>query len=136
MDVYVDSSVLLRVVLGEPERLAQWSGISRPVSSELIRAECLRTVDRARLLERLDEREVARLRADLITAVESFSLLRVSPAVLARAAEPFPTLVGTLDSIHLSSALLAREQIAGLKLATHGQELGIAARSLGFEVLS
>ena len=123
------------VVFGEPERLAQWSGSSRPVASELIRVECLRTVDRARLSERLAESEVARLRADLITAVDSFTLLRVSAAVLARAAEPFPTLVGTLDAIHLSSALLAREQIADLKIATHDRELEIAARALGFEVL-
>src|SRR4029453_12535658 len=35
--VYIDSPVLLRVVLGEPDRLREWRRIERPVSSELIR---------------------------------------------------------------------------------------------------
>jgi hypothetical protein len=54
--------------------------------------------------------------------------------VLDRAAEPFPTGLASLDAIHLSSALLAREQIEGLPLATHDHELATAARAVGFEV--
>ena len=55
---------------------------------------------------------------------------------MARAAEPFPTLVRTLDAIHLASALLAREQIPDLRFATHDDELGLAARAVGFDLLS
>jgi len=44
LNVYIDSSVLLRVILGEPEPLASWDQIDAAVSSELIRLECLRTI--------------------------------------------------------------------------------------------
>jgi hypothetical protein len=44
--------------------------------------------------------------------------------------------VGTLDAIHLSSALLAREDVPDLRFATHDRGLEIAARSLGFDVLA
>ncbi len=44
--------------------------------------------------------------------------------------------LGTLDSIHLATALLWREK-HGLDFifATHDQELGLAARSQGIEVI-
>jgi hypothetical protein len=43
---YVDSSVLLRVVLSQPDRLREWSSIQQPVTSALTEVECLRTLDR------------------------------------------------------------------------------------------
>ncbi len=66
MDAYVDSSVLLRVILGEPGRLATWANIDRAVSSELLRLECLRTIDRARIRLGLTDDVVARYRGDII----------------------------------------------------------------------
>ena len=54
--------------------------------------------------------------------------------ILVRATEPFPTLLGTLDAIHLASALLAREQLPGLTFATHDPALGTAAMAVGFAV--
>ena len=47
MRVYVDSSVVLRVVLGESNRL-QAPRITTAVNSELIRVECLRVLDASR----------------------------------------------------------------------------------------
>ena len=134
MNVYVDSSVLLRVILGEPERLRSWGRIDLAVSSELIRLECLRTIDRARIQLRLADDAVSRQRANVIDAIEGFSLVPLTAAVLDRAADPFPTLIGSLDAVHLASALLIREQYDGLLFATHDQELGLAARSMGFAV--
>ncbi len=136
MNVYLDSSVVLRVALGEPEALRDWSSITDPVSSELTRIECLRTIDRARIQRRLDEPAVSRVRADLLQMIDTFTLIELDGAVKARAAEPFPTLLRTLDAMHLASALLARERIEGLAFATHDRELGTAARSMGFEVLA
>jgi predicted nucleic acid-binding protein len=135
VNVYVDSSTLLRVVLKEPGAPASWSRISMPVSSELIRVECLRTVDRARLRLSLQDDEVSRRRSELLEAIESFVLIELDGRVLARAAEPFPTLLRTLDAIHLASALLVREQFPDLRFATHDGELGLAARAVGFELL-
>ncbi len=134
MTVYVDSSVLLRVILGEAGRLGSWARIDHAVSSELIRLESLRTIDRARLRLRLEDEDVARRRSAVLEAIESFSLVPVTTDVLERAAEPFPTTIGSLDAIHLASALLVRPKFDQLSIATHDRELGLAARSVGFQV--
>lgn len=134
MNVYIDSSVLLRIVLGEPEPLEAWAAVERPIASELIRLECLRTIDRARIRLGLDERRVAQHRADVMEAVEALTLVTLDRAVLERASEPFPTLIGSLDAIHLASALLVREEMDDLAFATHDLALGTAALATGFHV--
>lgn len=134
MIAYIDSSVLLRVVLGEPGRLGIWSGITTAVSSELIRLECLRTIDRARVRLGLDDGRVARYRADVLEVVDALRLVALDAVVLDRASSPFPTLLGSLDAIHLASALLVRDEFDDLAFATHDAELAIAARATGFAV--
>ncbi len=135
MTLYVDSSVLLRIVLGERGALREWRQSSRWVSSELIRLECLRTIDRARIQLGLADDAIADRRALLHGYLRAFDLVRLDGAVLERAAEPFPTTLGTLDALHLASALLARRTIPDLRMATHDKELGIAAHAMGFEVV-
>jgi hypothetical protein len=135
LNLYVDTSVLLRVVLGERGRLREWSRSERWVSSELIRLESLRTIDRARIQLRLADRAVAARRAALLEHLTAFDLLPLQKAVLDRAAEPFPTTLGTLDAIHLATALLARELVPDLALATHDDELATAAEAVGFAVV-
>ena len=132
--MYIDSSVLLRVVLGERRRLPTWKKITQPVSSELIRLECLRTIDRARVRLGVADEAVSRQRADVAEALATFHLVAVDSAVLDRAADPFPTTLGSLDSIHLASALLAKSEFDDLALATHDVELATAARAMGFQV--
>jgi len=134
VNVYVDSSVLLRVVLNEPGALRQWRRITRPLASEIIRLECRRTIDRARIRERLSDEAVALRRAAVLEVLESFDIVPLDTLVLERAAEPFPTLLSSLDAIHLATALLARAQVADLRFATHDGELATAARAMGFEV--
>jgi predicted nucleic acid-binding protein len=134
LNVYVDPSVLLRIVLGEPDRLRSWSRIEQPISSELTRLECLRTIDRARIQFQLDEADVARRRAAVLDTIETFGIVPVTVAVLERAAEPFPTLIGSLDAIHLASGLLVRQTMSELVFATHDIALGRAARAVGFTV--
>ena len=134
MNVYVDSSVLLRIVLGEPDRLRIWPTLTNAFSSELIRLECLRTIDRARIRLGLEDRGIAKYRADVLEAVDAFGLVALDSIVLERALEPFPTGLGFLDAIHLASALLIRDDLDGLVFATHDDELGTAARATGFLV--
>ena len=135
MNLYVDSSVLLRVVLGERGRLREWPRSERWISSELVRLESLRTIDRARLKLRLSDRAVSVRRAAVLEHLRAFDLIRLQAAVLERAAEPFPTSLGTLDAVHLASALLAREHYEDLVLATHDRELATAAEAVGFRVV-
>lgn len=135
MKVYVDTSVLLRVVLGERNALRQWRSIDIAVSSELIRVEALRSFDRARLGSKLSDDAVAERRGSLLEVLDGFHLARLERAVLRRAAEPFPTALRTLDALHLSTAILARREWHDLFLATHDVELARAARAVGFRVL-
>ena len=44
MIAYLDSSVLLRVVLGEPGLLPEWKLVAEGVCSTLAQVECLRTI--------------------------------------------------------------------------------------------
>jgi hypothetical protein len=133
--LYVDSSVLLRVVLHERGRLREWGSSRRWISSQLIRTECLRTLDRARLQFALTDEEVARRRTATLEYLRAFDLVLLDTAVLERAADSFPTSIGTLDALHLASALLTRAAEPGLVFATHDRGLGIAARAAGFPVV-
>ena len=51
------------------------------------------------------------------------------------ASETFPTIMVTLDAIHLATALAIREVAPIDLLLTHDVQLGIAARSVGFSIL-
>jgi len=136
MIAYVDSSVLLRVVFGQPNQLKEWARIQHAVSSALTRVESLRTLDRLRLRAPLADTEVARRRGAILQLLDSFELVEVDPLVLDRASQPMPTELGTLDAIHLATSLLWREQHNGeIVMATHDGALTIAAQSHGFTVV-
>lgn len=136
MIAYVDSSVLLRVVLAQPDALPEWRWIDRGVSSRLIVIESLRTLDRLRLRTRLPDEEIARRRAAILELVDSLELVEIDLPILERAMQPMPTELGTLDAIHLASALLWREATrTDLLLATHNAALAVAAHAHAFTVL-
>ena len=136
MIAYVDTSVLLRVALGQADALPEWRQVDRGVTSALTRVEGLRTLDRLRLRARLADAEVARRRAIILQLLDSLELVEVDSLVLDRAAQPQPTELGTLDAIHLATALLWRETMdAQLVMATHDVALATAAQAHGFRVV-
>ena len=136
MIAYLDSSVVLRVVLGQRGSLREWKAIETGVASALLEVECLRTLDRLRLLEGIAEGEIARQREAIYRIVEALTVIEPTRPVLARAAQPFPVVLGTLDAIHLATALMWRERSdADLVMATHDAALGLAARAIGFRVI-
>ena len=136
MIAYLDSSVLLRAALGEPGRLAQWDTVEQGVASALAEVECLRTLDRLRLRGALGDAELAARRQTVLQLLEAVELIPVAPQVLRRAADPFPTPLGTLDALHLATALAWREaRGTALVLATHDVELGLAAEACGLDVI-
>lgn len=134
MIAYIDTSALLRVILREPDALAlgAYDGL---VSSELLAVESARTIDRLRSLGDLSVQEAAERTRAITEWLEAIDLVLLRPAVLSRASEPMPVPVGTLDAIHLATALLWRDRIGALpEMATHDEPLGAAARAFGFEV--
>jgi len=135
MIAYVDSSVLLRIVLGQPGMLTNWRGIRTGVSSRLAEVECLRALDRLRLRAAVEDEEIASRREAVFRFLSAVEIIEVSYPILARASQPLPTEVGTLDSVHLATALLWREMNqTDLVMATHDQALGLAARACGLRV--
>ena len=67
--------------------------------------------------------------------LEAVDLVLLRPPVLSRASEPMPMPLGTLDAIHLATALLWRDRFGPLpQLVTHDAALGGAARGFGFDV--
>ena len=136
MIAYVDASVLLRVALGQPDALREWRQIEQGVSSAVVMTECLRTLDRLRLRAALPDAEVASRRATLLELIASLELVEIDAVVLDRAAQPMPTALGTLDAIHLVTALLWKEMSrVNLTMATHDDALGLAARAHGLAVV-
>jgi len=135
MIVYVDTSVVLRILLHEPNAVEIWGQWSKAYSSVLWRVEALRTVDRLRLSHDISDTEVAELVRDIQITHETFAIHPMTNQIVQRASETFPTVVGTLDAIHLATALSIR-QIESLDLLlTHDSQLATAARSLGFQVV-
>ena len=136
MIAYVDASVLLRVALGQPDALPDWRRLRQGVASALVTTECLRTLDRLRLRARLADAEVARRRATILQLVASLELVEIDAMVLDRAAQPMPTELGTLDAIHLATALLWKDMTrTDLVMATHDEALALGAQAHGFAVV-
>ncbi len=71
-----DSSVVLRVVLGERRRLKEWSRTSATVTSEITRVECQRALDRLRLEGGMVDRELARRRATALSVLSGCEQVR------------------------------------------------------------
>lgn len=136
MTAYVDSSVLLRVLLRQPGALKEWKRIERGVASALVEVECLRTLDRLRLTERIPDTDISVRRETVYRLLDTIEVVEPTRAILTRAAQPLPTLVGTLDAIHLATAHLWRERYGtDLVMATHDAALGRAARATGLAVI-
>lgn len=136
MIAYVDSSVLQRIVLDQPGALANWRAIRTGISSRLAEVECLRALDRLRLRSVVKDEEVTLRREAVFSFLSALEIIEVGYPVLARASQPVPVELGTLDSIHLATALLWREvNQADLVMATHDESLGLAARACGLRVI-
>jgi predicted nucleic acid-binding protein len=132
---YIDTSALLRVVLRERGALEDLRSYEALISSEIIGVESRRTIDRLRLQGALTSEEAAERAGVVAVWLEAIDLVLLRPPVLSRACDPLPTQLGTLDAIHLVTALIWRERMGPLSVVvTHDKALGLAARAFGFEV--
>lgn len=136
MTAYLDSSVLLRRAFRQTRGIAEWPLIRKYVSSTITEIECLRTVDRFRHVEGLSEEEISRRRAAVFALLEPIELVTPNRGIVVRASNPFPTLLASLDAIHLATALAWRDRTGVAPvMATHDQALGVAARAAGLRVV-
>lgn len=124
--MYLDTSTLGRVLLAEPDAPAVLDALrafDQHVASRLMRLELRRLGLRNGIVDRADE---------LLAAV---ALVPVDETVLAAAEAVRPATVGTLDAIHLATAL--RVAHAGMldALMTYDAALARAAVDHGLTVL-
>ena len=136
MIAYLDSSVLLRLVLGQPGRLKEWRRVETGVASALVEVECLTTLDRLRFRAGITDDTLVERREVAYTLLAEAEVVEPTHAVLRRASQPFPTPLGTLDAIHLATALMWSELTqTEIVMATHDLTLAAAARASGLRVV-
>jgi len=120
--IYLDSSVALAHLLAEdrspPESI--WS--ETVVSSRLLEYEVWDRINARRLGP--SHGEAAR------TLIGHVALIELAPPVLARALEPFPISVRTLDALHLASIEFLRARGQTVALVSFDERLIAGARAL------
>lgn len=133
---YIDSSVVLRLVLRQPGQLPEWKRITTGVASGLLEVECLRTLDRLRVAGQLSGDDAVVRQEAVYRILEALEVVELTATVLHRAAQPMASPLGTLDAIHLASAETWRDARGKeLTIATHDRALALAARGSGFRVV-
>lgn len=125
--IYLDTSVALAQLLAEDRRPEPSFWAETLLSSRLLEYE-LACVLNARRLERSHGGPAREL-------VARFAMVELIPEILARAREPFPVPVRTLDALHVASAEFLRGQVRDLRLASYDERLLRLARRLGFDVV-
>lgn len=136
MRVYLDTSVVLRILLKQPEVIESWRRWDEAFASELLSVDSRRVIDRLRLGGSLDDVAVANLHDSLRTIEETLGIVRLTRSILRRAAQPMATAVSTLDAVHLATALaLKDERVVDLVFATHDRQQAVSARALGFRCI-
>jgi uncharacterized protein len=126
--IYLDTSVALAHLLGETLTPPASLWDDPLVSSRLLEYEIWTRVH-ARGLSRSHAEEVRQL-------LGTVALLEMNPLVLARAVEPFPVPVRTLDALHLASMEYLRTRGENPRLASYDDRMLRAARALKFAVVS
>ena len=125
--VYVDTSALGPVLLGEPDAPAivrELASFEQHVASRLLRVE----------LRRLAVREDALQAADAL--LNGIALLPVDETTLTAAETVAPTTVGTLGAIHLVTALRLLDAKLLDALMTYDARLADGAREHGLAVVA
>jgi len=124
--IYIDSSVALAYLLAEPRSPSTRLWQENLTSSALLEYEVWTRVNALGHSASLGE------------AVRAFlnrtSLVEMDQPALARALEPWPVPLRTLDGLHLSTMAFLRQQGEAVGLASYDNRLIAAATALGFTI--
>ena len=125
--VYVDTSVLGRVLLDEPDKQAIQGALEKfgqRVASRLLRVELRRVGLRRDLLEPAE------------ALISDISLIPLDDGILTATETLTPSTVGTLDAIHLATALRLSKDGKLDALMTYDKRLAEGAREHHISVIS
>jgi len=121
--IYLDTSVAIAELFAEDRKAPEALWSEPLVSSRLLEYE---------LWTRVNERGTARTHGDGVRDILArVSLVELLPSVLARAIEPFPVPVRTLDALHLATAHHLAAAHQRLTIATFDDRMRRAAEALG-----
>lgn len=124
--VYLDTSVALAHLLAEDRSPPASLWQTQIVSSRLLEYE---------LWTRVHGRGLGKSHAEALrTLLGHVAILELVPPILARALEPFPIAVRTLDAIHLASADFLRTQGQHISMATYDDRMRAGAVAMGFSI--
>jgi predicted nucleic acid-binding protein len=124
--IYLDTSVVLAELFAEDRRPRPefWKG--QLVSSRLLEYE---------VWTRVHARRAAGTHGEAVREIlGAVAFVELAPTVLARAVEPFPVPVRTLDALHLATAMFLVERRQAVEVATYDGRMARAAGALGLEV--
>ena len=124
--IYVDTSVALAQLLAEDRRPPRSLWSETLVASRLLEYE---------LWTRLHARKLGESHGDAARGLLGrIAMLELSPPVLARALEPFPLPVRTLDALHLASCEYLRSQGQTIAMASYDHRLTDIMRAMDVPV--
>lgn len=126
--IYLDTSVALAQLLQEDRRPADTLWEQPLLASRLLEYEMWTRIH-ARNLE-VTHGEATR---ELLARV---ALVELASPVLARALQPFPIPVRTLDALHLATLDFLRDRGLRIQLASYDDRLNEAARAMGIALSS
>ena len=121
--IYLDSSVALAYLLAEDRFPSDELWEEQLVSSRLLECE---------VWNRINAHCLQSSHGDAVrTLIGRVAMIEMVGPVLARAFQPFPIAVRTLDAIHLAALEFIRAQKQEVQLASYDDRLVAAARLLG-----
>lgn len=125
--IYVDTSVVLAALFAEDRRPPPKFWTEHLISSRLLEFETW-----TRIHARPHSAEVVEVAGRLVGSAD---LVEMTPIVLARALEPFPSPVRTLDALHLATAAYLQAQGLRLRFATYDAKQAKVAQAMKLEIL-
>lgn len=133
MIAYVDTSVVLSFILDGDIALNHAFEFPTTLSSELLEIESLRTLERLRMQREVDDEGRAEATTRLRSVLDSLDIWEITPAVKARCRAAFPTVLGTLDSVHIATALChpQAENATDITLFTYDRQMNVCGAALG-----
>lgn len=134
MIAFVDTSVVLRFVLEGDISLHQAFSATVAACSELLWIESMRVAQRLRLDGALSDEGLAEAVSRIAACYASFRVYLLDDEIKQAAAGPFPTVIGTLDALHLSCARRCARHFPGetLLVYSYHKQMNLCARALGF----
>ena len=127
MGFYIDTSAFVKLIVSEAESRALRSWVkardAELFSSELLRVEALRTARRHSQKALLAARE----------GLDAVTLVAVTTDICERAAELDPSILRSLDAVHLATALSAGDRLEGVVTYDQRLEAACGAHGVRFE---